>query len=335
MSEKIDFIIAWVDGSDPAWNRLRLRYQKMECNEFSDLWNSSDVRFRDWDNLRYWFRGVEKFAPWVNKIHFVTCGHLPKWLNINHPKLNVVFHNQYIPKKYLPTFSSHCIELNFHRIPDLSEKFVYFNDDMFIISETTSEDFFKNGLPCDAAIISPIHLIQNGIRAEINDMYIINRYFNKNDVIKKNYFKWFNPIYGKYLIRTVLMMPFKNFSGFFIHHMPTSLCKTTYSSVWDIAHAELNNTCSHRFRKTTDVNQWLFEFWQYATGLFTPRNVNVGKMFEGEKCFDEMIQCIEEQKFKMICCNDSIDYRNIEVYKKRLNKAFEKIFPDRSEFELF
>lgn len=335
MDEKIDFVIAWVDGSDPVWNQSRLHYQEIECHNSLDYWNISESRFRDWDNLRYWFRGVEKFAPWVNKIHFVTCGHIPKWLNINHPKINVVCHNQYIPKKYLPTFSSHCIELNFHRITSLSEKFVYFNDDMFIISKTTPDDFFRNGLPRDAAIISPIYLVQNGIRAEINDMYIINQYFDKKDVIKKNFFKWFNPVYGKYLIRTILMMPFRNFSGFYIHHMPTSFCKSTYNAVWNKAYKQLNETCLHRFRQFTDLNQWVFEFWQYATGQFIPREVDIGKMFEGKDCFNELIQSIKKQKFKLICCNDSVEYENIEIYVKELNNAFKTLFPYKSDFELF
>ena len=83
------------------------------------------------DNLQYWFRGVGKFAPWVNRIHFITYGHLPPWLNVDHPKINIVRHTDYIPKKYLPTFNSHVIELNIHRIEGLANCFVYFNDDTF------------------------------------------------------------------------------------------------------------------------------------------------------------------------------------------------------------
>ena len=145
---KIDFVILWVDGSDKKWLEEKNKYSKKKI----DTTNSA-IRYRDWDNLRYWFRGVEKFAPWVNKVHFVTYGHLPKWLNVNNPKLNIVKHKDYIPEEYLPTFSSHTIELNLHRIKDLSENFVYFNDDMFLMQPTQKTDFFKKGLPCDSAII--------------------------------------------------------------------------------------------------------------------------------------------------------------------------------------
>ena len=116
--------------------------------------DTRNVRYRDWDTLKYWFRGVEKYAPWVNKIHFVTYGHLPKFLNTNNPKLNIVNHKDFIPKEYLPTFSANPIELNLHRIKDLSEQFVFFNDDMFVINKVKSTDFFKNGKPRDMASLT-------------------------------------------------------------------------------------------------------------------------------------------------------------------------------------
>src|SRR5690554_4427002 len=138
MTEKIDFVIPWVDGSDPKWQKVR--------NQFDDN-NFIVSQYRDWDILKYWFRGVEKFAPWVNKIFFVTWGHVPEFLNLEHPKLVIVRHEDYIPKEYLPTFSANVIETNLHRIEGLSDKFVYFNDDVFITKKVTKEDFFKNGLP--------------------------------------------------------------------------------------------------------------------------------------------------------------------------------------------
>lgn len=138
---EIDFVITWVDGNDPDWQK-----QKMEYSIQPDLSQKQDdrkERYRDWDLLRYWFRGVERFAPWVRRIHFVTWGHLPSWLNKEHPKLNIVNHKDFIPEKYLPTFNSHAIEWNMHRIPGLAENFVYFNDDMFLIKKVRPEQYFK------------------------------------------------------------------------------------------------------------------------------------------------------------------------------------------------
>ena len=90
--EKIDFVIMWVDGADEKW----LEEKKMYDTNV-DIEAGGDHRFRDWDNLQYWFRGVEKFAPWVNSVYFITCGHYPEWLNLDHPKLKFVKHSDYIP----------------------------------------------------------------------------------------------------------------------------------------------------------------------------------------------------------------------------------------------
>ncbi len=65
MENPIDFVITWVDGQDKSWRRQRDSYSHTEGED------DSEVRYRDWGILRYWFRGVEQFAPWVGTIHFV------------------------------------------------------------------------------------------------------------------------------------------------------------------------------------------------------------------------------------------------------------------------
>src|SRR5690625_2850108 len=107
MDDKIDFVITWVDGNDKVWKREKDKYRPNKTED------DRNIRYRNWDNLKYWFRGVERFAPWINKIHFVTWGHVPTWLNISHPKIKIVKHSDFIPKEYLPTFNSRVIELHF------------------------------------------------------------------------------------------------------------------------------------------------------------------------------------------------------------------------------
>lgn len=119
--DEIDFVVLWVDGNDPAWQQEKRQYAGLPAED--DL-NQGALRFRDWDNMKYWFRAVEKYAPWVRKIHFVTWGHLPAFLNVNAPKLHIVNHREFIPEEYLPLFNSCAIEINIHRIPGLAEQFV-------------------------------------------------------------------------------------------------------------------------------------------------------------------------------------------------------------------
>src|SRR5699024_9347878 len=129
MNEIIDIVIPWVDNSDITWQKEKNKYENYDSRD------SRDIRYRDWDLLEYLFRGIEINAPWINKIHFITWGHIHEWMDESHEKLNIVKHEEFIPREYLPTFSSQTIELNMHRIKGRAEKFIYFNDDIFIIDK--------------------------------------------------------------------------------------------------------------------------------------------------------------------------------------------------------
>lgn len=327
MTEPIDFIICWVDDNDPRWQREKSEYQ---CETQGD---NRKIRYRDWDNLQYWFRGVERFAPWVNKIHFVTWGHVPSWLNTDHPKINIVNHKEYIPEEYLPTFSARPIEVNLHRIKGLSEQFVYFNDDMFITKPLKKEDFFKKGLPCDiAALDIAIKEDEAHATSVFNSVRLINNHFNKNKSIKKDFLKWYNVKYGRFLIRTLLLTPWKLFTGFNTPHLPNAYLKKTFQDVWGYEYEKLHVTSGNKFRETTDVTQYLFKFWQLASGRFTPR-ANLGKMFKIGVDSKSITNCIEKQKYKIMCLNDNENITNFEENKNKIIKSFNKILKKKSSFE--
>ena len=140
----IDFVVTWVDMNDPVWKKDFAKAKGIIDNSRNQF---SEARFRDYGFLKYWFRGVEKFAPWVRRIHFVTCGQRPEWLDTSNPRLHLVSHRDYIPEKYLPTFNSTVLEFYLDRIPGLSERFVYFNDDFYLTSPTGPDRFFaEDGL---------------------------------------------------------------------------------------------------------------------------------------------------------------------------------------------
>lgn len=328
MNELIDFVICWVDGNDEEWQKEKQMYTSEVKSD------SRIIRYRDWDNLQYWFRGVERFAPWVNKVHFVTWGHLPSWLNTNHPKLNVVRHEDYIPKEYLPTFSARPIEVNLHRIRDLSEQFVFFNDDMFLIKPVKESDFFKNGYPRDIAVFD-IGIKDDEVHgsAVYNSLLLINKYFNKKEVLRKNFLKWYNPAYGRHLIKTILLSPWKYFTGFYTPHLPNSFLKSTFYEVWEKETEYLELTSSHKFRNKLDLTQYIFKFWQLALGDFVPRR-NIGKVYSIGLDFERIKTDIDSQKFKMICINDSDLIEDFEEKKLEIVKSFDKILPEKSEFEI-
>ena len=333
MQGDIDFVIIWVDGNDPAWRKQKNEYKSALTKEEDD----SVHRYRDWHNLKYWFRGVEKFCPWVRKIHFVTWGHLPKWLNIDNPKLNIVNHKDYIPEQYLPTFSSHTIELNIHRIEGLSDNFVYFNDDMFIIKSMEKRDFFKDGKPCDSAVLTPhcYNMEDMVIMAPFRNIGVINHEFKMHDVIRKNIIGWFNWRYGlANNLKNVILQACPRFPGMMQQHLPTSFCKKTFYDVWDKYYEILDETCQHKFREMTDVNQWLMKEWQIASGNFYPRSTNIGKNIPAYN-IENAVDCIKKQRTKMMCLNDTeMSEEQFQRCVDMVNLAFEHILTKKSSFEL-
>lgn len=330
--EKIDFVLIWVDGNDPSWQDSYKKYRPEQENE-----GASGIRFRDWDNLRYWFRGVEKFAPWVNKIYFVTCGHYPEWLNKEAPKLCCIKHEDYMPAELLPTFSSHPIELNLHRIKGLSERFVYFNDDTFITRPVAPERFFRDGLPCDMAICEASYP-QKGMMPHIllNNIACINAQFSKREVMRKHLAKWLNLTYGAKLVDTLRMLTHRRFSAFFDPHLPNSYLKQTFEDVWRTFPDELSATSRTRFRSVNDVSQYLFRYWQLATGDFSPLNTSrYAKFYEiTASTIDEIESNIRQQDVEMLVLNDSAEIENFDELKRRVCEAFEEILPQKSVFEL-
>lgn len=326
----IDIVITWVDGNDPEWLAQKEKYLPSEAH----LDGAQKERYRDWDNIQYIFRGIEKFMPWVRMVHFVTWGHLPKWLNINHPKIHLVNHTDYIPPEYLPTFNSNTIELNLHRISGLAEQFINFNDDMFVIAPTRPEDFFKNGLPCDMAVLSPAPCFRDVMCCvEANNFGIINDYFSMADV-SKNKKKWYSLKYGKFLARTIIFSRFHMILGLFEPHIPFSHLKSTMNEVWEKEYAVLDGSCKNKKRTRDDVNEWLFRHWQIMSGNFEPRRWDFGLLLPAERDKEQIISLLKNPgNLKMICINDSKDVKNFEECKRDINAALEHLLPEKSSFE--
>lgn len=329
---EIDFVVTWVDMDDPKWKADFAKHSGKIDNLKNEM---TEARFRDHGLLRYWFRGLEKFAPWVRKVHFVTCGQKPEWLNIDHPKLQLVNHSDYIPSQYLPVFNSTLIESYIHRIPDLAEHFVYFNDDFFIINHLTQERFFTNGLPNDIAAFRHNSGIGLWSKTLKNNIRLINERFDKREVLSRDHDKWFHPSYGKRSRLTRLLKPYGKFITLITPHNAQPFLKSTFEEVWDYAGKQLTAVSVNRFRNTSDYTPELFRTWQICRSNFNPYNTYKDtKMFPLILKSKQAVRAIEEQQYKLICLNDNGHIRNYEAVMEQLNKAFQTILPEKSDFEL-
>lgn len=328
---EIDFIVTWVDMNDPEWQKEFAKYSGKKENTRNGV---SEARFRDAGFLRYWFRGVEKFAPWVRKIHFVTSGQKPDWLDENNPKINLVKHSDYIPAEFLPTYNSVVIERYLHRIPGLSDRFVYFNDDFYIINSIGPDRFFKNGLPRDIATFLYNPSWSQWYRRIKNNLKIINRHFDKKEVMERDHDKWFHPSYGSKAIWNHLLRHYGRFITLRTPHNAQPYLKSTFEEVWAVAGKELTETSVNRFRALSDYTPELFRTWQICRGNFEPYNTYLDtKMFPLMIKPKAAIRAIYNQSYSLICLNDNVHIRHYDRVMAEIRDAFEHILPEKSSFE--
>ena len=330
---KIDFVIPWVDGADPAWRKEKYKYMGV------DEPDAGVERYRDMGILKYWFRAVETYAPWVNQVHFITWGHLPEWLNTDCPKLHIVNHQDYIPQEYLPTFSSRPIELNLHRISGLSEQFVYFNDDMFLNNPVSPEFFFRRGLPCDFLHCAPVEFRNTSdvyAHTTVNSIIKVNYYYSYIKLFLRKPTKVLNIKYGiKTNIENLMKLGnVHSYIGFMNHHLPTAYSKRTYEEVWNVMPELLNMVSGNKFRTPYDVNQSLFRYWQLASGQFCPVSPSSrGKFLRIADQNDHVEAVLNDSSVKMVCINDTPFEVDFDQAMEQIVAIYEKKLPQKSMFE--
>lgn len=329
----MDVVYTWVDGSDPAHAELRARYLP---NDKGDA-GGARCRFLDNDELKYSLRSVAKFAPWFERIFIVTNGQVPSWLDTQHPNVRLVTHEDIFQNPaHLPTFNSNAIEHHLHVIPDLSERFIYFNDDLFLGSEVCLEDFETEAKQPKTyimpyAIVPPVGntWIQNlegtqqpmGFRP--SEWYEMMQHVNH----------LFDERYGRQPRAVVAHVP----------HVIDKEMVRAFQEDWVL---EVQRTISNRFRTNQDLGfphayihyclNYRDETGQpwHATNLI-PRHPNPCQMtFSlGASVSDvhRAFQTLDAQRSKFVCCqtNAEVTSRVVSAFQT----AMEQRFPEPSPWE--
>ena len=136
----IDVVIPWVNNNDRVWQQRYIQYfLAVDYKRVAELRGN---RFEDIGIIQYQLKLVEKNMPFVRKIFLLVSNKEQVDFQVS-SKVQIVLHNEFIPSKYLPTFNSTTIEMFLHNIKDLSEHFIYANDDMLPLNELKETDFFE------------------------------------------------------------------------------------------------------------------------------------------------------------------------------------------------
>lgn len=243
----IDVVFTWVDDSDPIWKKKYQHFKSVA--EAGSLGNfaTDTARFSNHDEIRYSIKSIEKNIPWVRNIFIITDDQRPAWLKSD-DKIRVIDHKDIIDKKYLPTFNSHVIEAHLHKIPDLAEHFIYFNDDVFVARPLPPGHFFKN------RGISSLFLSQKSLRSmqeRGTNTPTLSASLQASDTFERDF---------KILIDTPLV------------HTYVPLRKSIFEEAWRLYETKINGFLSNKFRTNHDLNLATFfvPWLSYITGKATP-----------------------------------------------------------------
>lgn len=314
---KIDYVFPYVDNTDPEWVK---EYNKYSSNSIG----TEAARFRDFGTLKCVFRGIEEHLPWINNVYLLvaTKSQVPEWLNTN--KVKVVYHKDFIPEEYLPTFNSSCIELFLHRIPGLEEHFIYGNDDFFIYKDLQPEDFFtEEGYPI----------------IEYTDFDKGDSAFHK--LVKRSYdnAKELFDIedgrttdYNKYRVAHGAPID-KSFikPAHYQNGIVKSTCERLYDFLEDNDRVRIYAT---RFRDLdANVNQYMYTVYQILSHKYRRRysSETLGKYASCSGRTLEMIEkIITSGETPLLCFNDA---GTLDEYVPFIKAFFERMFPNKSGFE--
>ncbi|MFT4011862.1 MAG: Stealth CR1 domain-containing protein [Paracoccus sp. (in: a-proteobacteria)] len=147
----IDAVIAWVDGTDPAHAAKRALFAQDASASYAEA--VENTRFVESGEIYFCIASILKYAPFIQNIWLITDRQTPRLLGnfildgLCEPgRIRVVDHQEIFSgyEDLLPTFNSRSIEAILWRIPGLSERFIYFNDDMMLLAALEESDFFDH-----------------------------------------------------------------------------------------------------------------------------------------------------------------------------------------------
>lgn len=237
---EIDAVYLWVDDSDERWRAKRGAYRPVAETTVA----TAKSRFRQFDELPFSIRMLAKNAPFIRKVFVVVDDQNPDLAGLGDLPFEIVVvnHTDFIPEQYLPTFNSRAITAHLHRIPGLSERFLYCNDDVFVGAPSAVTDWFAGDKMC-------LRFTETKFPARAS--------LAQNEVLYQARWLAVDLARGKGWSVTD-QMP---------EHAPYPLTKTALNEIWKAFPREMQTTSAAKFRAADAVlPELLAYYWAIGNG---------------------------------------------------------------------
>lgn len=289
----IDLVIPFVTMNDPEWLKQYKKYK------YGNEWESGVERFRDSGMIKYVLRGTEKFMPWVQQVHLIVASEsqVPSW--INRENVDIILHEEFIPKKLLPTFNSTCIDMFLPNLPRVSDRFIYSNDDLITVNETDPRFFFNRSKPAYQINFTKTVKSAPGNKTRLN---VYNLIFNTN----------------------------QNSRILLTQHGPLSYRMSWIKECYKKYKKIFIESCS-KFREEKNLNQYVYALWQMMNKDVSNELKNIKSYYLTNKNRIEEILKDDFTKYNFICINDG------QMFNESWNKIIKKIddiLPNKSKYEI-
>lgn len=305
----VDVVYTWVNSEDPEWQKQLFEHSESEPDT---------DRYANRDELKYSLRSLLTFAPWVRNVYVVTNCKPPDWFDESNQRVRWVYHDEIIDKAHLPTFNSHAIETSIHRVPNLSEHFLYFNDDLFFLRPVSKSDFFlANGIA--KVRLEPYGMIHG--EPHVGDPDYINAARNVQRLLQGEFGSTVTKLHT---------------------HSPQSARRSVIESCearFEEAYAE---TRSHRFRSVNDISptSCMYPSYAYLTGNAvldypTVALVNIRRQYKD--IFDQFAALMASGRHGelplSLCINDGGGSAHDEDWNRSIGNFMQSAFSEASEAE--
>lgn len=308
----IDLVYLWVDGSDPKWQAKR-NAAIGNTDENSSI--NCKGRYANSDELKYSLRSVEKFMPWIRKIFIVTDEQTPNWLDTTNSKIKIIDHKDIMPQESLPCFNPTLIEHFLYKIHDLSEHFLFANDDMFINKSTLPNTFFANdGFPVIRLKRKPFRRLEWFWRERVRKKRLpqySRAVANATELVEKKYGIYYNAL---------------------PHHNIDAYLKSDLQRVAEqIFKKEFEAVFANRKRNFNDIQRIVYLYVALAEKRGHLHYVTPKISLQVEIYKEKHYKKLEKYNPMLFCMNDSQNVNDSDRVK--MKTLLNDYFPEKSNFE--